>query len=266
VAVALEPSTSFELDELATLFTRAYEGYFIPFQVDEPTLRFMVDAFDLDLGASKVARSEGEVVGLANLGIRGEEGWVGGVGVAPTARGQGIGEALMKGLLTEARARGLRRVSLEVIEENEPAFRLYEKLGFATTRWLDIWSLPQAASEGVAQEVPLATARAHIADLRRSDEPWQRADATVEHYTSLEPAPQGLVADGGAAVYRVSGGGVQLVQIAGEKSACHSLLDEMRSIGQVTLLNLPEGDPAGAAFASLNADRRLRQREMVLEL
>jgi hypothetical protein len=114
--------------------------------------------------------------------------------------------------------------------------------------------------------VPLATARAYIADLRRSDEPWQRADATVEHYASLEPAPQGLVADSGAAVYRVSGGGVQLVQIAGEEAACRSLLERMRTIGQVTLLNLPEGDPAGAALASLDAERRLRQREMVLHL
>jgi ribosomal protein S18 acetylase RimI-like enzyme len=266
VAVSLEPATSFGLDELASIFTRAYEGYLIPFQVDEPTLRFMVAAFDLDLAASKVARSEGQVVGLANLGIRGDEGWVGGVGVVPAARRLGVGEALMQGLLAEARARGLRRVTLEVIEENEAAFRLYDKLGFEVTRWLEIWSLPQEASEGVGEDVALATARARIGELRRSNEPWQRADETVERYASLEPAPRGLVAEGGAAVYRLSSGGVQLVQIAGEEAACRSLLVSLRSAGQVTLLNLPEGEPAGAALASLGAERRLRQREMVLEL
>ena len=50
------------------------------------------------------------------------------VGVRPNARGQGIGEKLMRALIGEAARRGLG-LSLSVRSEN-PARRLYERLGF----------------------------------------------------------------------------------------------------------------------------------------
>ena len=50
------------------------------------------------------------------------------IGVKPNARGQGIGEKLMRALIGEAARRGLG-LSLSVRSEN-PARRLYERLGF----------------------------------------------------------------------------------------------------------------------------------------
>ena len=47
--IALRPANSLTLAALAELFTAAYAGYVLPFAIDEPTLRFMVDAFDIDL-------------------------------------------------------------------------------------------------------------------------------------------------------------------------------------------------------------------------
>ncbi len=62
----------------------------------------MDDAFDLDLDASRIAYRDGEPVGLGNLGLRGEDAWIGGVGVVPSARRSGVGEALMRGLHEQA--------------------------------------------------------------------------------------------------------------------------------------------------------------------
>jgi ribosomal protein S18 acetylase RimI-like enzyme len=56
-----------------------------------------------------------------------------GMWVAGHARGSGVGEVLIETALTEARGRGLRRVVLDVAEENLPARRLYERLGFRPT-------------------------------------------------------------------------------------------------------------------------------------
>lgn len=58
------------------------------------------------------------------------------VAVRPTFRGRGIGTALMQHVLAEARRLGARRATLEVRASNEPARRLYERLGFyvAATR------------------------------------------------------------------------------------------------------------------------------------
>jgi ribosomal-protein-alanine N-acetyltransferase len=58
------------------------------------------------------------------------------VALRPRFRGQGIGTALMRHVLVEARRLGARRATLEVRASNEGARRLYERLGFyvAATR------------------------------------------------------------------------------------------------------------------------------------
>jgi ribosomal-protein-alanine N-acetyltransferase len=48
----------------------------------------------------------------------------------PRFRGQGIGTALLHQVLSEARALGARRATLEVRASNVPARRLYERLEF----------------------------------------------------------------------------------------------------------------------------------------
>jgi ribosomal protein S18 acetylase RimI-like enzyme len=49
--------------------------------------------------------------------------------IVPTLRGRGIGTAIMRALMDEAQAAGLP-VRLEVAKENDPSFRLYQRLGF----------------------------------------------------------------------------------------------------------------------------------------
>ncbi len=58
------------------------------------------------------------------------------VAVRPQFRAQGIGTALMRHVLAEARRLGARRATLEVRSSNTDARRLYERLGFyvAATR------------------------------------------------------------------------------------------------------------------------------------
>ncbi|HET8898029.1 MAG TPA: N-acetyltransferase [Rhodanobacteraceae bacterium] len=64
------------------------------------------------------------------------EFYIGHVAVAPTARGQGIGSALMSWFATEARRRSLPRLVLDVAADNPRAQALYTRLGFrvVTTR------------------------------------------------------------------------------------------------------------------------------------
>lgn len=52
--------------------------------------------------------------------------------VDPARRGQGLGEQLVRAMIEEARARGIRSLDLYVLEENTRAVRLYERLGFET--------------------------------------------------------------------------------------------------------------------------------------
>lgn len=53
-----------------------------------------------------------------------------GIFVAPDARGKGVGSALLKAIITEARRQGYREVRLDVINTNPRARALYERIGF----------------------------------------------------------------------------------------------------------------------------------------
>ena len=256
----LRSARSLDLTEYTALFNAAYEGYLIPFHLDEGAATAMTEAFDLDADASRIAYRDGEAVGLGNLGVRGEDAWIGGVGVVTAARRTGVGEALMRALHEQARDRGIRRVWLEVIVENTAAFALYEKLGYRTIRDVEVWSLPLSVSErSDADYVSASAAHALIRKWRTEREPWQRSDATLAHYDDA----RGITTGEGAAIYRQPGEIVQLLRIAGE---AEPLLRALQVVGPVGILNLPEDDPAAAAFRSLDATVVVRQHEMLLEL
>jgi ribosomal protein S18 acetylase RimI-like enzyme len=255
VTLEIRSARSFPAGERAALFNAAYEGYVMPFHLDETQLAFMDDAFDIDLDASRVAYRDGEPVGLANLGIRGEDGWIGGVGVVKSARRSGLGETLMRALHDEARQRGLRRVWLEVIVENTAAFALYEKLGYEVTQEVEVWTLPGAESEHAGREVPVAETKTR---LSARHEPWQRADGTLAHYADV----RGLVTDTGAMLFCVRSS-AQLQQYAGEPGP---LLQALRTFGDVYILNLPADDPAAAVLRELGGSVVVRQHEMLLEV
>jgi ribosomal protein S18 acetylase RimI-like enzyme len=85
-----------------------------------------------------IAEQNGEIIGAAwarrlsahelRVPYGDEETPKASIGVKPNARGQGVGERLMRALIGEAARRGLG-LCLSVRSEN-PARRLYERLGF----------------------------------------------------------------------------------------------------------------------------------------
>jgi len=63
--------------------------------------------------------------------------------VAPEARGAGLGGALVAAVVDWARAGGYRRVRLDVADANEPAIRLYARMGFAPTGSVTVMPPPR---------------------------------------------------------------------------------------------------------------------------
>jgi ribosomal protein S18 acetylase RimI-like enzyme len=263
--VALEPASRWTYAELAEIFNAGYKGYFTPFSLDETAFRFMSMTWDDDLDASRVALVDGEPAGICKLAIRGESSWISGIGISVPHRRQGVGEELMRGVIDQARTRGLSEVWLEVLTPNEPAIRLYEKLGFRTVRQLEIWTLEGLVfQKHKVSPVPLERAKARIAHERREREPWQRADESVAHYDDVEA----LESDRGAVLFRRGGERVWLLQgVAADADAARALLESLPADATaLQWLNGPEGDPFNAAIASLGGTHAWSQHEMVLEL
>jgi ribosomal protein S18 acetylase RimI-like enzyme len=81
-----------------------------------------------------VARLAGRIVGSLTLATymlpTGLKAWIEDVVVDGEARGQGVGEALNRAALDEARRRGAKEVDLTSRPSRDDANRLYVRLGF----------------------------------------------------------------------------------------------------------------------------------------
>ncbi|MFZ5535078.1 MAG: GNAT family N-acetyltransferase [Patescibacteria group bacterium] len=75
---------------------------------------------DTLIGNGRVTRGKGRHHHVGNMGIS----------LRAPYRNEGIGFALMQSLIDEARALGLRLLTLTCFETNAPALHVYEKLGF----------------------------------------------------------------------------------------------------------------------------------------
>jgi len=95
--------------------------------LDDPQTEFLL-AFD----------DAGEAVGIAQVRYRpslwtgADDSWLEDLFVTEAARGGGHGRELVEAAFESARARGCRRIELDVNEQNEEALRFYESLGFTT--------------------------------------------------------------------------------------------------------------------------------------
>lgn len=119
--IELHPMTEGDLDEVLRIERRAFTN---PWSRRD---------FVLSMGTrfySIVARWNRNMVGYAVSLLSGEEMHIGNLAVAKKWRCRGIGTFLLMHLLDQARARGLRRVTLEVRMSNEAAQHLYSKHGF----------------------------------------------------------------------------------------------------------------------------------------
>jgi ribosomal protein S18 acetylase RimI-like enzyme len=84
------------------------------------------------------ADDSGAAVGVCQLRYRPsvwtgfDDCWLEDLFVSESARGGGQGRKLVEAAFASARARGCRRIELDVNEQNEAALRFYESLGFTT--------------------------------------------------------------------------------------------------------------------------------------
>ena len=132
----LESVLDYGLDRALDLLNRGFCDYVVPIELDAAELHQMVVQDSIDVSSSRVLLRDGQPAGIALIARRGWTARLAAMALVPGARGAGLGRWLMERLIDEARARGERAMVLEVIEQNEPAVRLYNRCGFCTVRRL----------------------------------------------------------------------------------------------------------------------------------
>lgn len=125
-AVRIRPASAADIDALLAL-----ENLFPSDRMGRVALRRFLRVPSARLW---VAVQNNVVVGDVLLLLRSgaDYGRIYSVVVAPSARGQGLGERLIATAERATRSTGRRRLRLEVRRRNLPARRLYEKRGYVT--------------------------------------------------------------------------------------------------------------------------------------
>ncbi len=184
------PASQFSLKTLTEAYNQTRIDYIVPMPMNVDRLKNYIRNYDIDLNASAVAVFEGDILGLAMLGIRNHRTWITRLGVLPKKRRHGTGEALMHYLIEQSRQRRAQSIILEVIKNNWPAFYLFKKLGFELTRELLVLRRPPG---GVEIEVPpyalktLTAERAKKLLARRQSHPsWLDEARSLENAGHLE--------------------------------------------------------------------------------
>lgn len=109
-----------------------------PTRAREAELLVAVDAGGAVLGTVTVARPGSPYAEVCREG----EVEFRMLAVDPSARGRGVGEALVRAVVDRARELGARRLVLSSSEHMLPAHRLYRRLGFRRLPERDWWPLP----------------------------------------------------------------------------------------------------------------------------
>lgn len=137
-------TSEYDHAQLADIYNEARVDYIVPMPMNAKRMKEYCIAYDIDLEASYVAvdREDGGVNGICMLGIRDDRTWITRLGVIPHRRRRRSGQFLMISAIEESVRRDKKLMQLEVIKGNDPAHRLFSKLGFIETRELLIIRRP----------------------------------------------------------------------------------------------------------------------------
>lgn len=128
-----------DFQKLYDAFCHAFSNYKVDFNLtpEEFDVR-LHQKLNIDYGLSAATFDGDELIGFilhtANIYEGIPTAFNGGTGVIPGFRNQRTGEELYEYLLPKIAERSIPRILLEVIDSNEQAIRLYEKIGFTFRR------------------------------------------------------------------------------------------------------------------------------------
>lgn len=118
----------------------AFSDYVVPYQPTPDSVRRMLVingvSFDYSVGAFDGEKMVGFAINALGEWSDKRTVYNSGTGVAPDYRRQGISRKIFDFILPVLRGNKIEQYLLEVIAENEPALRLYQNLGFETSRRL----------------------------------------------------------------------------------------------------------------------------------
>lgn len=188
--------------QLHATFQEAFADYAVDMSSlteEKLLLRFTKNGVEWD--ASVGAFNGDKMVGFTIVGIddwrEGLAAFDAATGIVRDHRGQGLARQMLERALPGLRERGVDRFVLEVMADNEPAIRAYEKAGFAIRRRLGCFGLDLVEFRGREKAPCPEPIRAVDRNELRVLEPWLDWHPSWENsFGALARIPDELIALG----------------------------------------------------------------------
>lgn len=280
--IQLLPANQVDFTEFVDAFNRAYADYFVKVVMSVRSFEGLIRRDAVVMANSVVAVDDGAVVGVTLLAQRGNKGWIGGVGVIPAYRQQGIARQMMHYVIDQARQLSMQQVTLEVIEINHHAKHLYETLGFQTQRRLIVLERKdhplQPLSGYRVEYVMPSQALVYFDEFHDTPNPWQRSQQAL-----TELAQEGWVLLAANQAWHVIGycltqvgfSQIQIMDLAFDPDQPNRAELAQALIGHIhqefegygaLLVNHPADHPSTAGLLAMDYQETLAQFEMTLML
>lgn len=129
------------IDSILEVFNHSFSDYLIPMHLKIEQLNTKIITENIQLHYSIGAFDGDQLVGFILHGWDADKGIVynGGTGVIPSHRGHGLTQDMYSFILPRLKMNKIKHAVLEVISNNIPAIKSYEKIGFKKVRELQCY-------------------------------------------------------------------------------------------------------------------------------
>lgn len=257
------------LNEMTEIWNRCWRGYYYDMSYTPEHMKVWLDLSQVSLQHSMAIFVEDQIVGFALLSLDGTDGWIAGACIDPYYRCKGLFKALMRIELDVARRVGLKRVYLEVLEQNH-ARKIYQSVGFARMRQLNIYRVQNRTNCSNRKDetpplelIPIET----YFDNRRTlfNPAWQRREGYLRRHVNI----YAVINSTGSAGALFTGDKIALVldawstTVAGAEEVISTII--LRSGASWSLTNQPE-DQIVTFLKARGINPSAKQYEMCVEL
>lgn len=272
------------VEQVHQAFVDAFSNYEVPIQMPFEKFVEMMKTRDLNPDFSVGCFDGDFLVGFILTGYRELNGlkvcYDGGTGVIKAYQRKGIGEMLLKELLPILPEKQISRFVLEVLENNTPAIKLYQKHGFVKTRNLECFEMVKhelrpVPDRGFGITVTNPATLIHNEELYLLYPPtWQNEIQSVlnvsENYTCISLACSSKILGYGF-IHKTKGDIPQIGILEEWKNwglEAHLIAELARHTNseKITVLNVEAENYLGETLRKLGFKNFVNQWEMVLEM
>ena len=267
--------------EILNVFNKSFSDYFIPFELNNEQLNSKMFADKTDLKLSVGTFENGNLIAFILHGFDTINNqrlvYNGGTGVVPEKRGAGLTKQMYHFVLPILIKEGVKKIILEVINENIQAIKSYEKSGFKAERKLICYN-------GKA-EITLTNKHLVVKELQKYDwntmksfwdifPTWQNSESVLDNLKSNNISLGAYIENQliGYVIYNPKKKRIQQIAISKnfrKKRAASTLISELiKKYGNaLSIINVDKTSKTLNNFLiKIGLESNLEQLEMMLEL